>query len=491
MQTPLPVFSQSRGYRWYVLGTVLIGAFMSALDASIVNIALPAINVSYHSRMGVVEWVSLSYLLALTLLLPAMGRLADMLGRKPLYNSGFVLFTVGSYFCGAAHGILALVLWRVVQATGAALLQSNSLALITQVFPECERGRAIGIQGAVQAAAMSFGPFVGGILVKYFSCQAIFYVNVPIGIAGTAVAWLVLPKPESKRGRLSVDVAGGLLFSVSLGSLMMVLTQITAQNWFSQHRGLLLLLAAASFGAFYFVERRAREPFIKLSLFRERNFTIGNVSGMFSYVALFAPMFLLPFYLEKILKLDPERAGFLLTPVPMALSVVALFSGYLSDKFGVRLFTTGGMLLTALSLFALSTLHHDSGVGAVVWRLALLGVSLGLFTPPNNRSVMCAAPESDLSVAGGLLNMMRSLGMMCGVAFAQVIYSRELHDLIEKAAAESEPVTRKLRHHDMMLSFDKVYFTMIFVALAAAALSLVKEREELSGRRAMEVPLEL
>ncbi len=271
---------------------------------------------------------------------------------------------------------------------------------------------------------------------------------------------------------------------------MMVLTQITADNWFSHHKALLLALAVACLLGFYFIERRTTEPFIKLSLFKERNFTIGNISGMFSYIALFAPMFLLPFYLEKILKLDPERAGLLLTPVPMALAVVALFSGYLSDKFGVRVFTVGGMLLTAASLFALSTLHHDSGVFDLVWRLALLGVSLGLFTPPNNRSVMCAAPESDLSVAGGLLNMMRSLGMMCGVAFAQMIYSHELHSLMEKVASEAEPMTRELRHHEMMVSFDKVYFTMIFVALAAALLSLVKEREELAGRKIREAPLE-
>jgi EmrB/QacA subfamily drug resistance transporter len=489
VETPLPRIASRPGYRWFVLGTVLIGAFMSALDASIVNIALPAINVSYHARMGVVEWVSLSYLLTLTLMLPAMGRLADMLGRKPLYNAGFALFTVGSYACGAASGIVGLVVWRVVQAVGAALLQSNSLALITQVFPERERGRAIGVQGAVQAAAMSFGPYIGGILVERFSCQAIFYVNVPIGIVGTLVAWLVLPRPAARRQRVSLDYRGALTFSAALASFMLVVTQFTADNWISHHRALLLVVAAASLAGFYLIERRTREPFIKLSLFRERNFTIGNVSGMLSYMALFAPMFLLPFYLEKVLALDPERAGTLLTPVPMALSVVALGSGYLSDKFGVRLFTVGGMLLTAVSLYALSTLHHDSGLFAVVWRLVLLGVSLGLFTPPNNRSVMCAAPEADLSVAGGLLNMMRSLGMMCGVAFAQMIYSTELHDLLERTAAAG-PVTRALRHHEMMLSFDKVYFTMVFVALAAAVLSLVKEREELSGRKAVETPLE-
>ena len=417
----------------------------------------------------------LVYLLTLTLLLPAMGRLADMHGRKPLYCSGFVLFTVGSYFCGAASDIMALIAWRVVQAAGAALLQLNSLALITQVFHERERGRAIGIQGAVQAAAMSLGPFIGGILVEHFSPMAIFYVNVPIGLAGTLVGWLVLPRPTVRKGRHSFDYPGGILFTVALSSLMLVLTQMTAHNWFADHKALLLSMALATFGAFFLVERRTPEPFIKLSLFRERNFTIGNISGVSPTWRSSRPCSSFRSTWRRSM-LDPERAGVLLTPVPMALSVVALFSGYLSDKFGVRPFTVGGMALTAVSLFALSTLHHDSTVFGVVWRMFLLGASLGLFTPPNNRSVMCAAPESDLSVAGGLLNMMRSLGMMCGVAFAQLIYSRELHTLLNKAAGASDPAARILRQHDMMISFDKVYSTMI-VALAAAVLSLVKEPE--------------
>ena len=491
VETPLPCLARRSGYRWYVLGTVLIGAFMSALDASIVNIALPAINVAYHSQLEIVEWVSLSYLLALTLLLPAMGRLADLFGRKPLYNLGFVLFTIGSYGCGAASGMVGLLAWRVVQAVGAALLQSNSLALLTQVFPERERGRAIGVQGAVQAAAMSVGPFLGGILVARWSCQAVFYVNVPIGIVGTAVAWLVLPRPATRGARVSFDYAGGLAFSVALGSLMLVVTQATATNWITAHAADLLIVAAVSAALFLALERETTAAFIKLGLFRERNFTIGNVTGMLSYVALFAPMFLMPFYLEKVHSLGAQEAGVLLTPVPMALSVVALFSGYLSDKFGVRKFTVGGMALTAASLFALHTLHHDTTVGGVVWRLALLGVGLGLFTPPNNRSVMCAAPESDLSVAGGLLNMMRSLGMMCGVAFAQLIYSRELKGLLQRVAAAAEPLTRQLRHHEMMRSFDKVYFTMMFVAAVAALLSLIKEREERSGRTFLAPPTEL
>ena len=491
MQRPLSFFSESKGYRWYVLGTVLIGAFMSALDASIVNIALPTMNVHYHTRLEIVEWVSLAYLLTLTLLLPVMGKLADMLGRGPLYNAGFIVFGIGSYLCGAASGIFALILWRVVQALGASMLQANSLALITQVFPERERGRAIGIQGAIQAAAMSFGPFLGGLLVEKFSTQSIFYINVPIALAGTVVGWLILPKPAANRPKFSFDYLGAFAFSAGLLALMLGLTQVTNHNWFSAHEHVLFLTALFCLGAFLAMEIVVPKPFIKLGLFLERNFTIGNISGMLSYMALFSPMFLLPFYLERVLKLGPSHAGTVLTVVPLTLSAVAVLAGYLSDKFGVRPFTVGGMVVMAVGLFAMATLHSNSSAFDVAWRLVILGLGMGIFTPPNNRSVMSAAPEADLSVAGGLLNMMRSLGMMGGVAFAQLIYAHELRLITAKLAVEGlTPAKMERAHrHAMMVGYDKVYIVMIAVALAAAFLSLVKEREERAGRIAMHISL--
>ncbi len=476
------------GYRWYVLGTVLIGAFMSALDASILNIALPTITESYHSRMVLVQWVSLSYLLTLTLLLPFMGRLADMLGRKPLYNLGFVLFTIGSWWCGVAGSVEALIAWRVLQAVGAALLQSNSLALITQVFPEKERGRAIGIQGSVQAAAMSFGPFFGGFLIQHFSCQAIFFINLPIGFIGTFVAWMTLPTPEARKKELSVDYVGGLVFSVALCVLMLVLTHMTVNDWISHHETLLLFVCLAAGVAFVIIELRARSPFIQLSLFLDRNFTLGNLAGMLSYVVLFAPMFLMPFYMEQVLHYDAQQTGLLLTPIPLALALTAPVSGYLADRVGVRPLTVGGMLLTAASLFSFTFLHSYSPSSEVTWRLALLGVAMGLFTPPNNKSVMGAAPEQHLSVAGGLLNMMRSLGMMGGVAISETIFRRHLHALLGRLLAHSHEVTLGGKAHAMMRSFDLAYRWMALVAVVAALLSFVKKRGELAGHRRLDVP---
>ena len=451
MESPHRFFTSKEGYRWYILGTVLVGAFMSALDASIMNIALPTLHDTFHERMVVVEWVSLSYLLTLTLLLPVWGRLADIFGRKPLYNLGFVVFIIGSGLCGAAGSVRSLIIWRVLQAVGAALLQSNSIALITQAFPDKERGRAIGIQGAVQAAAMSFGPFLGGILIHWISWRAIFYINLPIGLVGTVMAWFILPKPSPQKGERNLDYAGALTFSIALTALMLVLTQMTAHNWVSAHETTMLFATLIFAIAFFVIEKKHKSPFIELNLFKEQTFTIGNISGMLSYVVLFAPMFLMPFYLENVLRYDPQKAGLFLTPVPIALSVTALFSGYMSDKFGDRIFTIGGMLLAALSLYSFTSLQPDSSYVAVAWRLALMGISLGLFTPPNNSAVMGAAPETHLSVAGGLLNMMRSLGMMGGVAISATIYSKHMDKLLSAVTPATQALAPAARHIQAMV----------------------------------------
>ncbi len=185
---PHPYFSSHPKWRWFILSTVLVGATMSALDVSIVNVALPTLQTTFKVSLAEIEWVAMAYMLTLTIFLPLFGRLADIFGRSKMYNTGFVVFTVGSAFCGLAPSAGFLVGARILQAVGAGLLQANSVALITQAFPASERGRAIGIQGAVQAIAMSIGPFVGGLLISAIGWRSIFYVNVPIGILGTFAA---------------------------------------------------------------------------------------------------------------------------------------------------------------------------------------------------------------------------------------------------------------------------------------------------------------
>ncbi len=228
MQFPHPFFSARPTWKWFILINVLIGATMSALDVSIVNVAMPTLKAEFNTTMAVIEWVAMSYMLTLTVFLPFFGRLADMFGRSNLYNTGFVVFTIGSLFCGMANSATILIAARVLQAVGAGLLQANSVALITQAFPGKERGKAIGIQGAVQAIAMAVGPFVGGVLIASVGWRAVFYINIPIGILGTIAALFILPPNEKTNKKESIDYLGTVFFASGLAFLVLGFNEVVS-----------------------------------------------------------------------------------------------------------------------------------------------------------------------------------------------------------------------------------------------------------------------
>jgi EmrB/QacA subfamily drug resistance transporter len=427
LQFPHPAIASRPGWRWFVLGTVLLGATMSALDVSIVNVAMPTLTGTFGVSMAVIEWVAMAYMLTLTIFLPLFGRLADVYGRSRLYNVGFVVFSLGSVLCGVATTAGFLIAARVVQAVGAGLLQANSVALITHAFPANERGRAIGIQGAVQAVSMAIGPFVGGALIASVGWRAIFLVNVPIGAIGTLVALLVLPRDRKAARRERVDYLGAALFAAGLAFLVLALNEGAKLGWGSSRVLSYLVAGGALLCAMVVTELKTEHPLVDLRLFRNPTFLLGNVTGMLSYFVLFAVMFLMPFYLEKVLGYGSQLTGSLLMPVPLAMAMVAPFSGHLSDRLGSRIMTTSGMLVSAVACFSLLALDESSHLPILLAGLVLLGVGMGLFTPPNNSAIMGSAPADKLGVAGGVLNMMRSLGLIFGVDVAGAVFTTVEH----------------------------------------------------------------
>ncbi|MDA8085437.1 MAG: MFS transporter, partial [Nitrospiraceae bacterium] len=231
MQFPHPYFSQRPSWKWFILTTVLLGATMSALDVSIVNVAMPTLKGTFGVSMAVIEWVAMAYMLTLTIFLPFFGRVADIYGRSKLYNIGFVIFSVGSLLCGMASSAVFMITARVIQAVGAGLLQANSVAIITHAFPGSERGKAIGIQGAVQAVSMAIGPFVGGVLIATVGWRAIFYINIPIGILGTVAALFILPPNEAAKVKQKVDFIGTILFASGLAFLVLAFNEGVKLGW--------------------------------------------------------------------------------------------------------------------------------------------------------------------------------------------------------------------------------------------------------------------
>ncbi len=419
---PMERFTARDNYIWLVVATVCIGAFMAALDASIVNVALPDLATYFHSSASLVSWVLIAYLLTLTTLLTLFGRVADILGRRPLYTFGFLVFIIGSAACGAAINLPMLIVSRIFQAAGAAMLQANSVAIITATVPAQMRGRAIGFQGSAQAIGLSLGPAIGGALVGLFGWRAIFYVNVPVGLIGTVMAAMILPKDKLTRRQTTFDWWGTLLMTPFLVLIMVGLTEGNSLGWASP---VILAIFATAFIlliGFVFRELSFRSPLVDMRLFKIPVFSIGNFTGLLSYLAMFGVLFLMPFFLERVLMYNSAISGLILTAVPVGMTVVAPKSGALADRYGPRLLTTSGMMLTALASLMLAwTLALSPNVTLIVIELILIGVGLGIFTPPNNSSVMGSLPASRLGVGGGILNMARSLGMAMGTALSGTV----------------------------------------------------------------------
>ncbi|MEJ2689592.1 MAG: MFS transporter [Deltaproteobacteria bacterium] len=474
------------GLKWFILSTVLLGATMSALDVSIVNVAMPTLKTTFGSSMAVIEWVAMAYMLALTIFLPLFGRLSDMFGRAKLYTLGFVVFSVGSLFCGLSATAGFLIASRIIQAIGAGLLQANSVALITQTFPANERGKAIGIQGAVQAIAMAIGPFVGGVLIATLNWRAIFYVNIPIGIVGTIAGFFILPVQDEANKKEKIDYLGAALFATGLAFIVLAFNEGVKLGWGSHIILMYFFLGIVLFSLFIIAELRAKYPLIDLKLFKNTTFLLGNLTGMRSYFVLFAVMFLLPFYLERVLGYGVALTGILLTPLLLAMAVVAPISGFISDKYGPRIMTTSGMLLSALSCLALIfIIGQSTQLPLVVAVVVLLGVGMGFFTPSNNNAIMGAAPREKLSMAGGMLNMTRSLGLILGVDISGGIFTmlehrylaasgyRNAHHIFSNAG-----IPLPIKDNAFMYGFIMVIVVLLAVNMLAAFLSAAR-----SGKR--------
>lgn len=405
---------------WYAVGTVCVGAFMGQLDASIVTVAFPTLKHTFDAGQGSVTWVGLAYLLTLVALVTAFGRVADMVGHKLLYTYGFMVFIVGSALCGFAPNLGSLDAFRVLQAVGAAMLQANSVAIIALAMPRHKLGRAIGIQGAAQALGLAFGPSVGGLLIAFGGWRLIFFVNVPVGIVATALAWFLVPRSRELRPWVRFDWTGLALFIPTVTALLYLVSLGNERGWLSP--GILTALAVCVVGGVLFLrhERRFATPMLDLNLFRRVPFSAGVSSGLLSYLVMFGALYSVPFFLEDGPgHLSPGLTGLELTVMPAALGVVAPFAGRAADVVGARLFTVAGMGLSALSLAVLG-LVHPSGA-ALLLALVGLGLGLGLFTPPNNAAIMGSVPREQAGEASGVLNMTRGMGTAMGLASTSLV----------------------------------------------------------------------
>jgi EmrB/QacA subfamily drug resistance transporter len=408
-------------YKWVALSVTTLGSAMAAIDSSIVVLGLPSIMTSLRSDLVTMIWVLMGYILMSTVFLMLFGRLADMFGRVRMYNLGFAVFTLGSFLCALAASGAELVLFRLVQGLGGAMLMANAMAIITEAFPPGERGRAMGINSITWAIGNIVGPVAGGLILAFLSWPWIFLVNVPIGLAGTLWGYLALHEIGEPRRGERFDVRGMVLFSGGISCLLIALSQGISWGWFSAPT--LTLFAGFVVLEVLFVgsERGTGVHFIDPSLLRSRILAFGTAAATLQSLSMFAVNFLVVFYLQAVKGVTPLQAALMILPLSVVQSIVGPIGGVISDRVGARTPATVGLILQAGACLVLAQLTATSPYALLLLGLAVLGVGGGLFWSPNTSAVMGAAPPRRLGVASATLATFRQTGMVTSFALALAV----------------------------------------------------------------------
>ncbi|HSS86064.1 MAG TPA: MFS transporter [Reyranella sp.] len=468
---PLRAVARLASYRWFVVGTVCIGAFMGQIDASMTQMLLPRLEHDFAAPLSTVSWVAVGYILAMASCMPIFGRLADMVGRKLLYTSGFLVFVLGSALCGFASSLPELIGFRVLQAIGAALLTANSVAIVVLAMKPEERGRGLGLQSAAQAIGLGAGPALGGLILDTLGWHWAFWINVPFGLAGAVLGWLVIPQTRNLGTGGRFDWQGALLIAPALTAVVAALNEGYA--WGATSPALIgcVVLAIVFLTLFVRTERRAETPLIDFRLLRQGAFVTGNVANFLSYAALFGVFFLVPFVLVRAYQDTALAAGLRLSIVPVMLGLLAPLGGALYDRFGARIVTASGMVVCIAGLAVLHVFLDGSAANMplVMLALAIFGIGQGLFISPNSGAIMATVPAELTGEAGSLLNMVRNLGMSVGIAGASALLALRLAAATGLTGSTMDASAPTL----VAASRDVILLLCCFVALAGA-LSLMR-----------------
>jgi MFS family permease len=402
---------------WLAVGVVCFGAFMGQLDASIVTLTFRPMERQFAAPLAGVQWVSLAYLLALVALLTPVGRLSDAVGRKLIYTYGFVLFTLASVACGLAPSLALLVVFRVLQAAGAAMLQSNSVALVATSAPPGATRLALGTQAAAQAVGLALGPTLGGVLTASVGWRYVYWVNVPVGIAAIVAGQYLLPRTRQFSRTDSFDWLGTGLLAAATTALLLAVSAAAGLSMPGWAVVLLIAVAALSAAGFAVRQSRARFPLIPVPLLRSVRLAFGLAGALAGYLVLFGPLVLVPQMLGGpggAGGADVVRAGLILSALPVGFGVAALGAeAVLPKSWGNWQRGAVGGLACAAALAALTAAPTSTPALAVL--LGLAGLGLGAFVPANNTVIMGASPGASAGVLGGLVNMARGIGTALGI----------------------------------------------------------------------------
>lgn len=409
---------------WIILAIVVMSPFMACLDSSIINVALPVMAKDLSTSMAGIQQIVTTYLIVISATILIFGRLGDIKGKTSVFKYGFIIFVLGSLLCGISTTLNFLTFSRIVQGIGATMTMSTSQGIITHTFPKNERGRALGISGTFVALGTLLGPPLGGLIISVVSWEYIFLINVPIGTVAFIAAMKYLPKDKITT-KQTLDYNGAILFLICIVSLFLGL--LKGQKIGYNHITIILsfIIALVSFIVFIILESKIKNPLVDLSIFKNRVFSINVFCAFLSFVGISCINIIQPFYLQDVLELSPGTTGFIMMGYPIVLTIIAPLSGYLADKIGSKILTLSGLLVSAIGLFAMTTLNEQSSFLIIISVISIVALGNGIFQSPNNTLVMSSVEKSKLGIAGGINALIRNLGFVFGVSFSTtVLYNR-------------------------------------------------------------------
>ncbi len=470
-------------YRWKLLFLTTIGVFMMSLDGSILNIAIYPLSQDLKPPTEVVQWIPIIYLLVMAITLIGFGRLADLKGKNKFYSLGLLIFTVGSLFSAISWTGEVLVFFRAIQAIGASLIGATAIAMVTEAFPRetGETGKALGINVAGIYLGLVLGPVLGGFLVQFLTWRSIFFINLPIGIILLILCQIHIKKSENIAKGEKFDPAGTIVFGIFLAFVLLALTLGNTFGWFSIFIITFFIIAIISFVIFIQIERSLEYPMLNLNLFsKNRVFAAANVAALLNYIATMGVSFWLAIYLQSIIELAPIFAGLLLLPTPLMMVIISPIAGRYSDKAGSRYVCAIGLGTMAIAIGILIFILIYLPIQFILISQLILGLGIGLFSSPNQSSIMKSVEKHQYGIASGTLSTMRVTGQSISIGLvsailASFILPTILDSLLAQGTVSLPPEAPAQFLNGLVIAFTVVIIICIFGAL----LSLVRGKEEI------------
>ena len=464
-------------YKWIALSCTSIGALFSVLSGSTLMIALPVIMKDLNAGMGVVTWILMGYMLSLTILVPSIGRIADMFGRKKLYVSGFTIFTLSSFLCAISQTGIQLLIFRLIQSIGASLMVANSTAIVADAFPKKELGKAMGINSMIISIASIVGPVLGGFLIS-IGWRSIFYINIPIGIIGTLWAAFQLKESAVEKEKQRFDFKGTITFSTGMLALLIALSIGGFTGWLNGAVIGLLVLAFLLLYLFVHIENKSESPMLDLRLLKNRVLAFAYASNLLNGIARGAVTFLLIFFFQGIKGIDPIQAGILLAPFALSMMVVSPISGFLCDKYGARVLSSVGLLVSAVGLFGMMFITQNTSIMELTIWMLIMGFGSGMFFSPNTSAIMGIVPADKRGIAAGVRTMANNAGSVLSIAIPMAIISSSISPQAMQALFIGTQVGAEGIAIGQFVSGLRVAFTISFLfSIIAAVISYMRGTE--------------